>query len=71
MTAGHTALQPFKGCHELFSLHNGLTGEATGVFFLRVTLFNKPDKLCFARRQAGQDQKGRYLGEKKATTNST
>lgn len=65
MTVGHTALQQFKACHEPFSLHNGLSWEATGVFFLQVILFNKPDKLCFARRQARQDQKGRYLGEKR------
>lgn len=71
MTVGHTALQRFKACHELLSLHNGLSREATGVFFLQVILFNKPDKLCFARRQARRDEKGRYLGEKKATVNST
>lgn len=65
MSVGHTALQQFKACHELFSLHNGLSWEATGVFFFQVILFNKPDKLCFARRQARRDQKGRYLGEKR------
>lgn len=65
LSVGHTVLQQFKGCQELFSLHNGSSWEATGVFSLRVTLFNKADKLCLGRRQAGQDQKEGYLREGK------
>ena len=34
-------------------------------FFLQVKLFNKPDKLCFGRRQSRRDQKGSYLREKR------